>query len=123
LNVAHDGRSRAPDILLGVVSSERCGVGDTGGDVAVEWIVRARLVGDDVDVNAAPNELREHVGGVRHQSDRPGRAVATVAFDAGERIVRRWRDLVEKALRLASLGARWLDLDHEYEALVQLDRP
>src|SRR5438132_9019115 len=36
LNVADDRRSRAPDILLGIVSSERCGVGDTGGDIAVE---------------------------------------------------------------------------------------
>src|SRR5207237_7194267 len=77
--------------------------------------------GDAIDVAAPRHELRQDVGGVRHESDGPYGALAPVALDSRERFVERRSDLVEKALRLAALGPRWIDLDHERDALVHCD--
>ena len=63
--------ARAGDVLLRVARAQRVGLGQghAVGDVAVERVVGARLVGDDVGLEAAREQLGQHLGGVGAQAD------------------------------------------------------
>ena len=72
---------RAAHVVVGVARAqrERIGQGKPVGDVAVERVVGGGLVGDEVGVPAAPDELRQDVGGVadeRHRTADRGRGAS-----------------------------------------------
>ena len=70
LDVARHAFPRATYIRVGLVEPQLLRVvgAEARGDVA-ERIVRRRLVGDDVDVELAPRQRRQHLGRVAVQPD------------------------------------------------------
>src|SRR5438309_10970692 len=87
--VPRDRAARLAYVAVRIARAQRVGVGDAGGDVPVERVVRARLIGHDVDPNAAPDELGEHVGGVRDQTDAARRPALAVPLELEQDIVER----------------------------------
>ena len=70
-HVRHDRLARELEVALGVAGAERRSLleGHLRGDVARQRIVRRRLVGDEVEVLAAGDELGEHVRRVPEHAD------------------------------------------------------
>ena len=68
---------RAAHVLVGIALAqrERFGQRHAVGDVAVQRVVRAGLVGEDVGDDAAAHQFRQHVGAVADQADRERFAV------------------------------------------------
>ena len=93
-----------------------------GRDVAVQRIVGARLVGHHVDLDAAPRQLRQHLGGVAEQADRQRAALGAGGVEPGERVVERARPLVEVARLDPPLDPLQVDLDAQRAALVERHR-
>ena len=91
------------------------------GQVA-QRVVRARLVGDDVDRDAAGEELGEHRRGVADEADAERRARLLRGEHAGDRVVEVVGHLVEVAVLDAALQARGIHVDDEHHALVHGDR-
>jgi hypothetical protein len=71
-DVPHDRCGRALDVFLGICLAQReCLLeGHSRGHVAVQHVVRAGLIGDDIRIDAASNKRRQHVGRVAKQADR-----------------------------------------------------
>jgi hypothetical protein len=69
-HVLHDRRRGPRDVLgrRGLAQLRGVGRAQAGGDVAVQRVVRTRLVGDDVGGEAAADELGEHLGRVPDES-------------------------------------------------------
>ena len=88
------------------------------GDVAVQRIVRRRLIRQHVGRDAARDERRQDVGRVRAQSDRPCHAVACPAGDRVERLVQAVGRLVQVACGQAPLDAPGIHLDHQRRGAV-----
>ncbi len=82
--------------------------------VAVDRIVRARLVGHAVRRDAARDEFREHVGRVAEQADRHRLAGALGFLDHAERLVERRRLLVDVARLQAEVDARLVAFDRDH---------
>ncbi|CAN0622259.1 protein of unknown function [Burkholderia multivorans] len=82
--------------------------------VAVDRVVRARLVGHAVRRDAARDDFREHVGCVPEQADRHRLAAALRVFDHRERFVERRRLLVDVAGLQAEVDARLVALDRDH---------
>ena len=59
LDVPRDGLTGAPEVLLGIARAQlRSGFDrEPGRDVALERVVRRRLVGDEIEVLAASGQL------------------------------------------------------------------
>ena len=57
LAVSRDRSPRATDVFLRIAPTQLRRVGDARRDVAIERIVRARLIGHDVDAHFAAHEL------------------------------------------------------------------
>ena len=87
----------------------------------VERIMGGCLIGDDVDGNAAAQQLRQHGRGIADHADRESLAVMLRLEDAIDGIVEIVGDLVEVAGLDAALQARAVDVDHEADALVHRD--
>jgi hypothetical protein len=113
--VSHNRFCRAPHVLCRIRLSqlERLREAHSAGDVAVEHVVRARLVGDHIGRDSALNDLGEDIGRVAQQSDRDRFARAPRAGDELERFVEIPRLAVEVARREAPLDARLVHLDDE----------
>ena len=114
----------AAQVVVGVGGAQRVGLldGQPGGDVAVERVVGARLVGDDVDRRAAAHELGQHLGGVAEQADRQRLAPAARGVEAAQRVVEVGRALVEVAGLDPALDALQVDLDAQRAAVVHRHR-
>ena len=110
----------ARQVVVRVRGAQRVGLleREAGGDVAVERVVRARLVGHDVDVDAARDELGQHLGRVAEQPDRERAALGAGGVEPCQRVVERARALVEVALADAPLDPLQVDLDAQRAALV-----
>ncbi len=113
--------ARPANVLLRIRAPQRRRIGDACWDVAVQGIVRARLIRDDVDRDTATNKLGKNLCRVADDSDRSCGPLSAVTFYSGDSVVERIRDLVEEALRLASLGTRRIDLGDERDALIHRD--
>ena len=100
-------------VVVGIGGAQGVGLldGQPGGDVAVERVVGARLVGDDVDRRAAAHELGQHLGGVAQQPDRQRLAAPARGVQAAQRVVEIGCALVEVARLDAPLDALQVDLD------------
>ena len=94
---------------------------DVLGQVA-QRIVRTRLVGDDVDLDSAAQQLGEDDRGIAEYADRQGTAFLLRSRDARDRIVEVMRDLVEVAVLDALGQTRGVDIDDEADALVHRHR-
>ncbi len=86
---------------------------EPGRHVAGQRIVRRRLVGDEVEVLAAPGELRNDLGGVAEQADRERSALGRGSAHTAERVVERVGRLVEVARLEPALDPARVDLDAE----------
>ena len=113
------------DVVVGVARAqrERIGQGEAVRDVAVERVVGAGLVRDEVGMPAATDELRQDVGGVgdeRHATGRSARArqPSTVC----DRLVEVVRELVDVAGIEAPASTGLVDLDDERGPAVHRDR-
>ncbi len=84
-----------------------------GRQIAVDRVVRARLVGDHVGPDAAAVELGKDLGGVAEEADRKRLFRRVGLYDESERLVERLRPGVEIAGFDALLDARRLALDGE----------
>ena len=110
----------AAQVVVGIGGAQRVGLldGQPGGHVAVERVVGARLVGDDVDRRAAAHELGQHLGGVAQQPDRQRLAPAARGVQAAQGVVEVGGALVEVAGLDAALDALQVDLDAQRAAAV-----
>ncbi len=106
---------RPPDVVVGVARAkrERIGQGQAVGDVSVERVVGAGLVGDEVGVPAATNELRQDVRGVGDERQRLADAVTAPAVDRLHGLVEVVRELVDKAGLESPASAGLVHLDDQ----------
>ena len=113
----------ASQVVVGVARAQRIGLldGQPGGHVAVERVVRGGLVGDDVDVDIAADQLGQDLGGVAQQADRQ-RPPLAAAPQPRQRVVEVGRALVEVAGLHAALDALQVDLDAQRGAAAHRDR-
>ena len=114
---------RALDVLrrLGTTQLQRLVEGHAVRHVAVQGVVGAGLVGDDVGVDATAHQFGEDVGGVGDDRDRQRPAVLGGGLHPGEAVVERVGDLVEVAVVEPALGAGRVDLDAQRRAAVAGD--
>jgi len=106
-------RHRQPDVFLGVALPQPSGrlQRHPVRHIAVERIVRARLVGEHVGQDAAGDQLRQHVGGVADQPDRERPFVGPRRVQLGQSIAQVPRNLVAIAAGDALLNSRRIDVD------------
>ena len=118
VDVREHGFADALQVVVGVRAPQRLGLldGEPGRDVAVERVVRARLVRHDVDGRVASHELRQHLGGVAEQADRERAALRLCGGEPLERVVERARALVQVAGLDAALDPLDVDLDAQRAA-------
>ncbi len=111
-------------VVVGVGAAQHLGLldGQPRRDVAVERIVRAGLIGDDVDLHAAAHELGQDLGGVGRQADREATPVGAGAVQPGQRVVEVGRALVQVAGLDPSLDPVQVDLDAQRGAVEHRDR-
>ena len=102
--VPGDRLARPPNVALRIARAQPREVLHAGRHIAVERVVGARLIGDDVHAHAPAHELGQHIGGVGDERDAARCPVAERPLRDRERVVERRRDLVEEALAAAPLG-------------------
>ncbi len=88
------------------------------GHVAVQRVVRRRLIGQDVGRDAARDQRRQHVGGVAAQADRARDPIARPAADAIERLVEAVGGFVEIPRGEPALDPLRIDFDDERRGAV-----
>ena len=98
--------------VIGLVNAER------RRDVTAQRVVRRGLVGDDVGLEAATQELHVDLRGVAHHADRCRGLRLTGGFGPGDRLIEACRRLVEIARLQPALDPRRIHLDAEGDALV-----
>ncbi len=82
---------------IGFAAGYPFGDGPAGGDIAVDGIVGGGLVGDDIGVIIAGEDLRENFSGVAEQADGARCARAARIFDHGHGLFQRFGARVEIA--------------------------
>ena len=90
---------------------------DVLGEVA-QRVVRTRLVGDDVDLDAASQQLGEDDSRIAEHADREGAPLLLGGHHARDGIVKVVGDLIEVAVLHALGQTRGVDIDDEAHALV-----
>src|SRR6185437_8473563 len=85
----------------------------TGRQVAVHEVVRGRLVGDEIRLDAATYDLRQQLGRIAEQADRYGLALRRIAGNARQRVVEIAGLLVEIARAQACIDPALLTFDVE----------
>ena len=93
----------------------------TFGDVSVKRVVRRRLIGDDVDLDPATQQLRKHLGRIAHDTDRQCAALPFGGDDAVDGIVEIIGELVKISLLDAPDDAGRIDIDAEGDTVVHRD--
>ena len=118
------GGPRAAHVLVGVGLPElvRLLEAHQVRHVAVERVVRARLVGDDVGAEAQSPELGKHVRGVRAQADAQRTPLVLGGLAAGDRLLEVVGLLVEITRLDAAADSLGVDLDAKGGAPVHRDR-
>ena len=96
--------------------------GQAPGHVADQRVVRARLVGDDVGLEALAEQLGQHLGGVRAQPDAQRAPLPLCAQAALDGVVEVVGLLVEVARLEAAADAIAVDLHAQRDALVHRHR-
>ena len=101
IDVGGHARVRTPDVVVGVVASERRRLvqRESARDIPTERVVRARLVGDDVGPPPATDKFGQHVGAVAEQPDRDRLTVRLRLVGPRDRGV----DVVRLAVEVAGL--------------------
>ena len=97
-------------------SARRVLEAEAGGDVAVERVVGAGLVGDDVDRQRGLEQRRQGLGRVGADRHRERASLLARDIAAPDRGVERLGDLVDVAGVEAPLDARGIDVDAERDA-------
>ena len=122
LHVLGHGDASAVGELLGLLGGIVRAISeiDVLGQVA-QRIVRTGLVGDDVDLDAAAQQLGEDHRGIAEYADRQGTAFLLRRGDARNRIVEVMRDLVEVAVLDALRQTRGIHIHDEADTLVHRD--
>ena len=89
----------APQVFVGVAASQDLGRlhRQPGGHVPVERIMRARLIGHDVNHRVARHERRQHVRCVPGKTDRERPPLLPRALEASQRVIEVSRALVQIA--------------------------
>ena len=110
-----NGSARPPHVLVRIGRPERGRVRDAEPlwHVAGQRIVCGRLVGDEVEVLAAPRKLGHDVRRVAEEPHRQPPAVVRRRADERDRLVDRLGRLVEIARLQPALDPRRIDLDAE----------
>ena len=103
-------------------SSSASGEREAGGDVADQRVVGAGLVGDDVGVEAAAQQLRDNLGGVRAEADAERAPLRLGRLAARDRVVEVVGPLVEVARLEPAADPLRVDLDAQRDAVVHRHR-
>ena len=114
------GRRRSADVLgrIGGAQGDRIGQRQSVGDVAVQGIVRRRLVGQHVRDDTAAREFGKDVGGIRLQGDGACLAGGSIPVDPCQRLIERLHVFVDVPGREPALDTRRIDLDHQRDPFV-----
>ena len=95
---------------------------EAGGNVAVEQVVRRRLIGHGVGTKTEVVEARELLGRVAFVTHREGLARRLGAVHLAQRLLARVSDAVEVTQVAPPLQARPVHVDHQGDAAVHGDR-
>ena len=117
-------RHGAADVLVRVALAERVGFcqADASRHVPAQRIVGGGLVGDEIGVPAAADELRLDVGRVADQRHAARLAGCPPCVHATDRLVEVDGQFIHEAGGMSPLGACGVDLDRQACALVHGDR-
>ena len=123
VDVDDHGCGGAADVFFGIALAEFRGLTQREAlrNVAVERIVGAGLVGDNVDLHAAADDFGEHVGAVADEANGECAAFATGQLAERERLVEILGQRVAIARFNAALDAAAVDLDGENHSAVEGD--
>ena len=123
-HVRHGALPHPPDVVVGIGAAQRLRLlhRQPGGHVAVQRIVGAGLVGDDVDLDAAAHQLGQDLGGVAGQADRQRPALGARGVEPGQRVVEVAGALVQVPGLDAPLDPVQVDLDAQRGAAEHGDR-
>src|SRR5205814_2387356 len=123
-HVRRDARRRPLHVRLGTAAPQRRRRRERqpARDVAVEWIVRRRLIGHDIGNLATPYQLGEHLGAIAHEPDRERPALSLGLLAPAQGLVKGGGGPIEVAGLEATLHARGVDFDGEADALVHRGR-
>ena len=110
-----DRGTGSAQVVVRVAPSELGGLlhAQPRGHVAVQRVVRGRLVGDEVEGLSAPRELRHDFRRIPEEADRQSAALRRRSPHPRQRLVKRSRRLVQVARLETPLDARRIDLDAE----------
>ena len=113
-----------PQVVVGIGAPQDVGLldGHARRHVAVQWVVGTRLVGDDIDLNASPDQLRQHLGGVAREADRQAATVPTGSVKPSQSVVEVGGPLVQVAGLDPPLDPVQVDLDAQRRATQHRDR-
>ena len=120
LHVGRNARARAPHIVVGRGAPQlgRLGGTEAGGDVAVQRVVRRRLIRHDVRREAAAHQRRQHLGAVAHDPDRERGSALSRIRSPRERLVQRCRRAVDIARLQPPLHARRIRLHRQTDPFI-----
>jgi len=113
----------AADVFFGIADAEFGGLRkrETLRDVAIERVVSARLVCDDINDNAAANDFREDLSAVADETDGEGAAFSAGSFTESKGFVEVFGEGVAVACVYATLNARTVHVDSKYNAIIERD--
>ena len=127
-----DRRRRAPralsptrlQVVVRIGLTQHVGLldGEAGGDVAVQRVVGRGLVGDHVDIDSAPRQLGQDLGGVAGEADRQRAPLAAGGIEPLQGVIEIGGSLVEIAGLDPALDPRDVDLDAQRSAAEHRDR-
>ncbi len=79
---------------LGLAQTARCIEGVAGRYVAVQWIVRAGLVGEKIGSHTSPHDLRQNLRAIADESHREPDLFSNRFVDPIERFIQRRRHAI-----------------------------
>src|SRR5262249_20928958 len=83
------------------------------GYVSIQRIVGAGLVGEDIGNDVAPDEFREHIRCVCHQTDGDRFTVSLGRIEDGEDLVEGPRNVITISAGKRRLTTRWITVNAE----------
>ena len=119
-HVHGDALARALLVVIGRSAPQlgRFGGAEAGGDVAMERVVRGRLIGHDVGRKPASHQRRENLRAIAHKGHRERLAAALCVRAPSQRLVERRRRTIDVARFQTALDAGRIRFDRKADPFI-----